>query len=819
MYLVIFIAILALLTVAVHGRSLTSADVANISAAVVSTFGLTPSYGTFCNGAVAPCPIGDNIGALVRLAFHDAAGNGGPNGCIDFEFTTSNDGLQEVVGQLNDMYYSNGFDKIISKADLYVLAANVATQYASMVPDPPVLTTLDKPPHTLMLPFRYGRVDAFSCNDAGWLPDADITWDEMFALFGGRFGMSIKEAVSILGAHSVGRCTFSESGFEGGWTDTQSSFSNEYFKILAQGRFVNNNQSAVWVSNETETIMLMVDVESLFVTNSDGQGSCDVVESLAATSKCPFQSQSVSAYLDFSVNITRFYKKYSTAWKKMTELGYSDTTIFNVNSTYPGIYPFVSGTPSPSAQPTGPTFSPSVSPTSDPTMASATTTPTSLPTVVPTGAPTLLPIVLLTGVPTSVPTVAPSEMPSTLPTVVPSVFPTVVPSPSPTVVPSPSPTEVPSPPPTVVPSPSPTVVPSPSPTVVPSSSPTVVPSPAPAVVPSSAPTVVPSPSSTGFPSESSTFDPSVFPTAVPSALPTVAPSASPTADPSAFPTLVPSVIPTPTPTVGPTVAPSHLPTARPSHTPTATPSALPTASPSAFPTAAPSAVPTVAPTYAFVASIHIYQTLQGIDANTWYSDPDISLSFKEAVAAASENGVVAADVNVTAVTDVSSTAKMAMNKQKYILTSSISVAYTINRAMGTVSETLINSITSTLISNVNGGSFGSLLKSFGQQNGVSSLSNGDVTAVANSISFTVTTGVPTNAPTSRPTMSSSSTESSDSGHHSAISTTNLIIIVAVIGGVALLVTILAIVRYLFVWRSELNGPDVVSAPDANDIDL
>jgi hypothetical protein len=616
------IAILAVILVGVHSHSLTSADVDTISAAIVSTFGLTPSYGTFCNGAIAPCPLGDNIGALVRLPFHDATGNGGPNGCIDFEFTSSNDGLQEVVGQLNDMYFSNGFDQIISKADLYVLAGNVATQYASMVPDPPALTTLDKPPHTLMLPFRYGRVDAFSCNDAGWLPESDITWDEMFALFGGRFGMSIKEAVAILGAHSGGRCPYSVCVFVGGWTDTQSSFSNEYFKILAQGRFVNNNQSAVWVSNETETIMLMVDVESLFVTNSDGQGSCNVVDSLEETSKCPFQSQSVSAYLDFAVNITRFYKKYSSAWQKMTELGYTDT-MFEVDSTYIGTYPFVTGTPSPSAQPTGPTFSPTVSPTLEPTVVGAT--------------------------------VAPSSMPTSMPSELPSPFPT--------------------------------------------------------------------------------------------------------------------------------------------------------------------SVPTVAPTYAFVATIHVYQTLQGMDAATWYADPNITLSFQEAVAAACEYGISANDVNVTGVIDGPSLAVMATHKQKHILASSIIVEYTVNRAMGVVSEALIGNITSALINNVNGGSFSLLLKSFGQKNGVSSLSGGGVTAVANGVSFTVTTGVPTNVPTPMPTMASGLTSSGNDGHHTIISTTSIIIIVVVVGSVALLASALAIVRAVLIWHTVTAGISAVNTDEADFIEI
>jgi hypothetical protein len=53
----------------------------------------------------------------VRLAFHDATGSGGSNGCIDFS-CSSNRGLEEVVQQLDEIYPQ--FSAIISKADFWV---------------------------------------------------------------------------------------------------------------------------------------------------------------------------------------------------------------------------------------------------------------------------------------------------------------------------------------------------------------------------------------------------------------------------------------------------------------------------------------------------------------------------------------------------------------------------------------------------------------------------------------------------------------------------------------------------------------------------
>lgn len=229
--------------------SLTQSQVDVITEDIVATFALIPSYGSSCNSKVSACPTGDNIGALVRLVFHDAAGNGGPNGCIDFN-TPENNGLQDVVSSLEQLYTSKNYSSIISKADLYVLAANTAIAYASTPAQRIGHITLDPSPGTLNLPFRYGRVDAISCDDTGKLPSASFAWADMKDLFMGRFSFNVKETVAIMGAHSVGRCKYADSGFDGGWTPFQSSFSNQYFKNMGDLFWKNTNTSNVWIGED-----------------------------------------------------------------------------------------------------------------------------------------------------------------------------------------------------------------------------------------------------------------------------------------------------------------------------------------------------------------------------------------------------------------------------------------------------------------------------------------------------------------------------------------------------------------------------------------
>jgi hypothetical protein len=420
---------------------------------ICQTFGLTPSYGTFCNAKLVDCPLGDNIGALVRLAFHDATGNGGANGCIDFVHTGSNNGLQEVVGQLNELYYANNLQDIISKADLYVLAANTAISYASTAPPHrrlsedvatesttvhpevalphltigevkteagppgppgpgtlrptaastprPTLTPVARPtftpttpptarpspapiaqptrvpvaaptafptqnpnpnlrlngpldplPYTLNLPFRYGRVDSAVCDDSNALPPATFTWAEIFGLFGGRFGMNIKEVVAIMGGHTVGRAQFAFSGFDGGWTSSQSSFSNAYYKGFANILWNNNNQSAVWVDGGRANIMLTADVELVYNSATNGQGTCNMFQSFAATPRCPLQAQSNAAFQAYANDMSQWFGNFSTAWPKMTEYGF-DEVLVNVDSDpFAEVYPAFEGTYAPTIAPT-----------------------------------------------------------------------------------------------------------------------------------------------------------------------------------------------------------------------------------------------------------------------------------------------------------------------------------------------------------------------------------------------------------------------------------------------------------------------------------
>mmetsp|Transcript_1711 Transcript_1711/g.3535 ORF Transcript_1711/g.3535 Transcript_1711/m.3535 type:complete len:154 (-) Transcript_1711:66-527(-) len=50
----------------------------------------------------------------------------------------------------------------------------------------------------------------------------------------GRMGFGDREIVALSGAHALGRCHASASGYDGPWTPTPTSFNNLYYVLLLQ---------------------------------------------------------------------------------------------------------------------------------------------------------------------------------------------------------------------------------------------------------------------------------------------------------------------------------------------------------------------------------------------------------------------------------------------------------------------------------------------------------------------------------------------------------------------------------------------------------
>ena len=339
---------------AAAAAALSASDETAARAAIAAQLGLGASYGAPC----APCAEGDTIGQLLRLAFHDAAGGGGPhgagggNGCIDAT-TSDNAGLADIQARVDAARAP--FASLISRADFFVLAATVAVEAATTTPNSTVgLADLAasglQPVAPLRLDMVFGRVDDANCAgvDAFFLPTPSCTWLGLVNVFGtgGRFQMDFSEITALMGAHTVGRMHRNASGIEGAWTRSQSSFGSAYYRnLLSHGHVLNGAQpdtyidtTAVPSTGASKLVMLRSDVELIILTvpSSDEENfvNAPLVETQCmgysatslraiAGSNCPFQQRSIADVQAFAANTALWHKVFRGAWRKLTEYAYA----------------------------------------------------------------------------------------------------------------------------------------------------------------------------------------------------------------------------------------------------------------------------------------------------------------------------------------------------------------------------------------------------------------------------------------------------------------------------------------------------------------
>lgn len=168
----------------------------------------------------------------VRLAWHasgtyDATdGTGGPNTGATMRWAPERDdpanaGLTIMHDLLLPLLAKFPH---LSTADLWCMAA---TQAIALTRGPTI-------------PFHYGRkkdvsnqdgTSSSSCPPHGRLPDASQGAQHLRDVFY-RMGFDDQAIVALSGAHTLGSCHATRSGYEGPWTTNPLKFDNEYFRNL-----------------------------------------------------------------------------------------------------------------------------------------------------------------------------------------------------------------------------------------------------------------------------------------------------------------------------------------------------------------------------------------------------------------------------------------------------------------------------------------------------------------------------------------------------------------------------------------------------------
>jgi catalase (peroxidase I) len=103
----------------------------------------------------------------------------------------------------------------------------------------------------------YGRTDCDSANGktgpAQALPSPDLTTHQLLEFFTTDFGLSTRETVALMGAHTIGELNRENSGFNGpnGWSNNNARLNNGYYDAIIGG-------------DEEDNTLEQTDFETLF---------------------------------------------------------------------------------------------------------------------------------------------------------------------------------------------------------------------------------------------------------------------------------------------------------------------------------------------------------------------------------------------------------------------------------------------------------------------------------------------------------------------------------------------------------------------------
>ncbi|KAJ3125673.1 heme peroxidase [Nowakowskiella sp. JEL0407] len=245
---------------------------------------------------------------LVRLAWHasgtfdKSSQTGGSNGATMRYGPEASDGANaglDVARKLLEPIKKE-FPEL-SYADLWTLAGVVAIQ------------EMGGP----VVPWRAGRTDAVSeaaCPPQGRLPDAAKDQNHVRAVFS-RMGFTDQEIVALVGAHALGRCHTDRSGFDGPWTFSPTTFTNDYFKRLVGEKWVEKKWKGPkqYVDKATGNLMMLPADLALI------------------------KDKSFKQYVDlYAKDEEKFFADFSSAFAKLLELGIAykeDAEVYKFKTT------------------------------------------------------------------------------------------------------------------------------------------------------------------------------------------------------------------------------------------------------------------------------------------------------------------------------------------------------------------------------------------------------------------------------------------------------------------------------------------------------
>ncbi|PWN35876.1 heme peroxidase [Meira miltonrushii] len=168
--------------------------------------------------------------------------------------------------------------------------------------------------------WRPGRSDKEQehCTPDGRLPDGDKGSDHIRFIFY-RMGFNDQEIVALSGAHALGRCHTDRSGFEGPWTHSPISFTNEYYNLLFNEKWSFRKWGGPKQYQDKSTGGLM----------------------MLTTDMALVQDSSFRKYANqYAESEDKFFEDFSKAYAKLLELGVPEENFKKFETALDGGRPF-----------------------------------------------------------------------------------------------------------------------------------------------------------------------------------------------------------------------------------------------------------------------------------------------------------------------------------------------------------------------------------------------------------------------------------------------------------------------------------------------
>jgi len=177
----------------------------------------------------------------------------------------------------------------------------------------------------IQIGYRWGRTNCHSSQPhfPGRLPDASEGGSGVQRVIIDRLGFSSRQAVCLMGAHTLGGALRKNSGYSGQWTKNPSAFSNKYYSELKNHLWqrvtippLQQGGTGKGQYNEPGVpghMMLYPDIDMFW----EGAGTCDITSNPAT--RCPLGPFSNFVNL-YAGNNQQFLSDFAANYQQLCEL-------------------------------------------------------------------------------------------------------------------------------------------------------------------------------------------------------------------------------------------------------------------------------------------------------------------------------------------------------------------------------------------------------------------------------------------------------------------------------------------------------------------